>query len=47
MKNPLKNISEADRLKALKYTKIGGSWVYLDFYYLFLSVLSLFIRCFT
>ena len=31
MKNPLKNISEADRLRALKYTKIGGSWVYSIF----------------
>ena len=36
MKNPLKNISEADRLKALKYTKIGGSWVYSIFRFLLL-----------
>lgn len=28
MKNPLKSISEADRLRALKYTKIGGGVVY-------------------
>ena len=28
MKNPLKNISEADRLRALKYAKVGTSAVY-------------------
>lgn len=33
MKNPLKNVSEADRLKALKYAKVGTSVVYSIFRY--------------
>lgn len=33
MKNPLKNVSEADRLKALKYAKTGTSVVYSIFRY--------------
>lgn len=33
MKNPIKNISEADRLKALRYTKVGMSVVYSLFRY--------------
>lgn len=36
MKNPLNNVSEADRLKALKYAKIGGSVVYAVFRFLLL-----------
>lgn len=36
MNNPLKNISEADRLKALKYAKVGGSVVYAVFRFLLL-----------
>ncbi|MBQ6717929.1 MAG: carbohydrate ABC transporter permease [Clostridia bacterium] len=36
MKNPFKNISEADRLRALKYTKVGGSVVYAIFRFLLL-----------
>ncbi len=36
MKNPFKNISEADRLRALKYTKVGGNVVYAIFRFLLL-----------
>lgn len=36
MKNPFKNISEADRLRALRYTKVGGSVVYAIFRFLLL-----------
>ena len=36
MKNPFKNISEADSLKALKYAKIGGSVIYSIFRFLLL-----------
>ena len=36
MKNPFKNISEADRLRALRYTKVGGSVVYAVFRFLLL-----------
>lgn len=33
MKNPIKNVSEADRLRALRYTKVGMSFVYSFFRY--------------
>lgn len=36
MKNPFKNISEADRLRALKYTKVGGNVLYAVFRFLLL-----------
>ncbi len=36
MSNPLKNISEADRLKALRYAKVGGGVVYSIFRFLLL-----------
>lgn len=36
MKNPFKNISEADRLRALRYTKVGGSVIYSIFRFLLL-----------
>ncbi len=36
MKNPLKNFSEADSLKVLKYTKIGTSIIYSIFRFLLL-----------
>ena len=36
MNNPLKNVSEADRLRALKYAKVGGGVIYAVFRFLLL-----------
>ena len=36
MKNPLNNLTEADRLRALKYAKVGTSVLYSVFRYLLL-----------
>ena len=40
MKNPLKNITEADRLRALKYAKVGTSVLYSIFRYALLTAIG-------